>query len=561
MSNQPARVVPGLPATHRCWVLTGAGLENLALVEQPLPRPGAGELLVRIDACGICFSDIKILNLGGNHPRLQGRDLRSEPVVMGHETAMTVVGVGSQLVGRFELGQRFLIQADVYFKGEGMAFGYRLPGGYSQYQVIGPEILDGDEGCYLLPVSDRVSHAQAALCEPWACVEASYRYRPRPETSRHGRVLVVAGSEQSWREWSAQHPGVTDPVVLTPSAHPWLVNPAELDAGMAALRAAEPGGVDDILCLDGVSAATAGSLSTLLRPGGVFAMRGEVGAGRARIDVGAVHYRNHWYTGAPAGEDPYAWSRGTELNTGGTAWFIGAGGPLGQMHLQLALTLDRPPAKIIVTQNGSPRLEEIRRRFSGPAAARNVQLVLLDSLKLGEGVYDAVRTEAPDGCDDIIVVIPNAEVVGRAFDLLAPGGGLNLFAGVAVGTKAALEMRRFAADRVRIWGTSGSSIADLRRILEKVEAGTLATDAVVAAVGGIEAVGRGLEAVRDGTLRGKIVIYPHRSDLPLQTLTELLQGHPELADHLGPDQTWAPGAERMLLEDSASSPARLHASG
>ena len=62
-----------IPARHRRWELSGAGLENLALVERDVPQPGPGELLVRIDACGICFSDIKILNLGASHPRLRGR--------------------------------------------------------------------------------------------------------------------------------------------------------------------------------------------------------------------------------------------------------------------------------------------------------------------------------------------------------------------------------------------------------------------------------------------------------------------------------------------------------
>src|SRR6478672_9289486 len=106
-----------VPEHSRRWELSGAGLENLSLEERPVRRPGPDELLVRIDACGICFSDIKILNLGPNHPRLLGRDLTQDPVVMGHEAAMTVVEVGEQLCDQFTAGQRFLIQADVYYQG------------------------------------------------------------------------------------------------------------------------------------------------------------------------------------------------------------------------------------------------------------------------------------------------------------------------------------------------------------------------------------------------------------------------------------------------------------
>ena len=64
-------------------VVYGAGLESLGQADSPLcrrvPQPGPGELLVRVDACGICFSDIKILNLGGSHPRLCRSCLPARP--------------------------------------------------------------------------------------------------------------------------------------------------------------------------------------------------------------------------------------------------------------------------------------------------------------------------------------------------------------------------------------------------------------------------------------------------------------------------------------------------
>ncbi|MFQ6059632.1 MAG: alcohol dehydrogenase, partial [Anaerolineae bacterium] len=66
-----------LPKTMLTWPLYGAGFENLGRngqpVEMPLPRYGPNELLVRHDACGLCFSDIKIIRVGGDHPRLYGR--------------------------------------------------------------------------------------------------------------------------------------------------------------------------------------------------------------------------------------------------------------------------------------------------------------------------------------------------------------------------------------------------------------------------------------------------------------------------------------------------------
>src|SRR5712692_10076144 len=183
-----------LPERMLRWELYGAGLENLGRNDEPLvrdvPRPGPGELLVRVDACGICFSDVKIINLGGSHPRLQGRDLNADPVVMGHEVSVTVVAAGPGAPAAFPVGQRAIVQADIYSGGVNMAFGYRIAGGYSQYALIGREVLRGDEGCYLLPVLSHLGYAEAALCEPWACVEASYHCEPRRAPLAGGDMLL-----------------------------------------------------------------------------------------------------------------------------------------------------------------------------------------------------------------------------------------------------------------------------------------------------------------------------------------------------------------------------------
>jgi threonine dehydrogenase-like Zn-dependent dehydrogenase len=183
-----------LPATHLRWNLYGAGLENLGRDGKPerlpTPQPAPNEILVRIDAVGICFSDLKILRLGEAHPKI-ARDLRTHPAVMGHEICCTVVQVGEALRGRFHVGERYIVQADVYVNGRVRAVGYALDGGYTQYTVFGEPVLNGDAGCYLLRCPDHLSDAEAALVEPWACVVASYRIQPRPTPQPNGRWLVI----------------------------------------------------------------------------------------------------------------------------------------------------------------------------------------------------------------------------------------------------------------------------------------------------------------------------------------------------------------------------------
>ena len=137
-SGMSATIKPvNLPTFYQRWHLYGSGLDRVRLETVPLTLPAPDEILVRHDACGICFSDIKIINLGGEHPRLTGRNLAENPVVMGHEVTLTVVAVGENRADRFAVGKRYIVQADVYYQGTNLAYGYAITGGMSQYGLIG----------------------------------------------------------------------------------------------------------------------------------------------------------------------------------------------------------------------------------------------------------------------------------------------------------------------------------------------------------------------------------------------------------------------------------------
>ena len=47
---------------------------------------------------------------------------------MGHEVSLTVVGVGANLRDRYRIGDRFIVQAEIYYKGVNWAYGYMLAG-------------------------------------------------------------------------------------------------------------------------------------------------------------------------------------------------------------------------------------------------------------------------------------------------------------------------------------------------------------------------------------------------------------------------------------------------
>ena len=117
-------------------------------------------------------------------PAPEGGGFRAAATVMGHEIACTVAQVWQGLSDRFQVGERYIVQADVYVDGQVQAVGYALEGGYTQYALRAEPMLNGDAGCYLLRCPEHLSYAESA-------VVASYRLRPRAPPTPQGDWLVV----------------------------------------------------------------------------------------------------------------------------------------------------------------------------------------------------------------------------------------------------------------------------------------------------------------------------------------------------------------------------------
>ena len=75
------------PSTALAWNVYGAGIDHIGRDGRPetvdVPRPRPDQLLIRVDAVGLCFSDVKLLRLGGEHPKLYGRDVANRLWVLG----------------------------------------------------------------------------------------------------------------------------------------------------------------------------------------------------------------------------------------------------------------------------------------------------------------------------------------------------------------------------------------------------------------------------------------------------------------------------------------------
>ena len=551
------------------WHLYGAGLESLgkedAPERAPLPEFGDRELLVRQDACGLCFSDTKVINLGENHPRLKGRNLSTDPVTLGHEVACTLVGIGASLHSRFHLGERFTIQADVFYQGASLAYGYNFKGGLAEYSVIPEAMIEGDEGCYLLPVKESTGIVEAALTEPWACVVSSYNQTHRAGIKPDGYLLAISSELHNGQLYDLVDTLCTDEIspIRTIFATDKLFHCCDRISGeewggiltdWLTLKEDQTSGhgFDDILIAGDIPDEMAEQISLVLADHGIVNFTDAPKFHRnLKLDIGRIHYNRHHFLSTTS-QDPnnsYLETRTADILPGGVVWLIGAGGPMGQMHLQRAIHLKNPPVRIVATETNEVRFKSITDRFAKEAKERGVELCVLNpkSLSIDEFKAQLTQLSAGDGFDDIVCMVPSIEAIEFAQHYLSRGAWFNIFAGVARGALAEIDVNQLIDKNIRILGSSGSSLADMREVVSLTERGELSTNRSLAAIGGMLAAKKGLQAVREGWFPGKTLIFPLIPDLPLTALPDLKNDFPSVFEKLEEGQFWTKAAEAELF--------------
>ena len=559
-----------LPERAWGWNLYGAGMENFGRDGQPerlpIPRPAADQLLVRIDSVGMCFSDVKIMKQGGGHPKLYNRDLAVAPARLGHEVSLTIIEAGEDLQDRYYPGQRLAVQPDIYQDGVSTAYGYTVPGGLIQYHVIGPEVLETDEGACLLPLDEEMGYAESSLLEPWGCVVAAYTQRRRLEPKQGGSLWIVGrpGDETEYR-FSA---GLDAPALIVLTDPPDSVRTlvAQTDAEVVERSGLQPEdyagvsqeftggrGFDDIVLLDPRSADATGLLARQIARRGTLNMVGRTPLdGLVQADLGRLHYDYIAFVGNPGPDIAASYGENRnrcELRPGGCAVFVGAGGPMGQMHVQRAIELPDGPRLVIATEVSDERLQTLQDNFA-PLAARNGRTLLVyNPTTSPESLHDFVmRLTENQGADDVVVSVPLASLMAEAAAVMKPDGMLVLFAGVPNGTLGPLNLSNVYLHNAQYTGTSGLTLDDQASVMERAREGALSPGRSVAAIGGIETARQAMEAVMDGRYPGKVVIFPQIHNLPLMSLDELKEKLPEVAARLKEGGVWTNEAEETLIE-------------
>lgn len=556
-----------LPQQSFAWNLYGAGMESMGKEGKPepfaIPEPNDDQILVRIDTVSICFSDVKILKQGGSHPKLYNRNLTVEPTRLGHEVSLTIIKVGKNLAGKYHPGQRLAVQPDIYQQGMSTAYGYTIPGGLVQYHCIGKEVLETDAGACLLPVEEGMGYAESALLEPWGCVVAAYTQRRRLDPKLGGTMWIIGNADDSSFTFSK---GLDAPatIILTdvPDSVKKLVSATKAniieknnvsDYEALSKELTDGQGFDDIVMLNPASAEVVGNVARFIARRGTLNIVGTKPLdGLTSVDLGRLHYDYIAFVGNNSTDIAASYGEARnrcELRAGGTTVFVGAGGPMGQMHVQRALELPDGPKTIIATEISDERLQTLVNMFEPLAKKNGRELFIFNPNTSKQSFHDFVmEVTKGQGADDVVVSVPVAGLMEEGDTVMKADGMMVLFAGVPNGTMGKVNLSNVYLSNAQYTGTSGLTIDDQSSVMERRLAGTLSPGRSVAAIGGMETAAEAIQSVMDSKYPGKVVIFPQIHNLPLTSLKELKDRLPEVAAKLGQDQMWTNEAEEVLIE-------------
>jgi L-iditol 2-dehydrogenase len=284
-------------------------LGRMALVEKLIPVPGPDSLLIKVEACAICGSDVRIFRKGDARARY--------PIVIGHEIAGVVAAVGSNLKG-FREGDRVCAapghgcgKCRFCLSGHSNvcinpcpSIGYASDGGFAEYMVPPENVVRLG---FVNAIPDGLSFEDASMSELLACCLNAQENAPVNE----GDVVLVMGAgpagcmqvELSRRKGAAK--------VLMTQRTPSRLELAQRfgpdrtiasgEEDLAAAVMAETGGVGaDVIFVCAPSKDAQEQALTLLAPRGRVNFFGGLPKDNAVLSTNAntIHYKELFVSGA-----------------------------------------------------------------------------------------------------------------------------------------------------------------------------------------------------------------------------------------------------------------------
>lgn len=552
--------MPNLPDKQYAVQLVGPD-ELVLNKSKEVYRPGRHQLLCRVEAVGLCFSDLKLLKQFSGHVRksqiVSGVNLEvlekipsyvpgEAPTVPGHEAVVRIEAVGDE-VSDFEPGQRYLVQTDYRWlptaANSNAAFGYNFEGALQEYVLMDTRIITSPEGeSMLLPVGEELSRSAIALVEPWACVEDAYASKERTGIKAGGKMLIVADNDVNERVLENLFDQYDRPGRIT-----WVGRSAPPDKlGVPVKKAADISslpdvGFDDVIYF-GSNAEIVESLFAKIGTSGLLNIvlcRGNLGR-EIVTPIGRVHYGGIRIIGSRGSDPaesmeiiPYI----DEIRQDDKINIVGAGGPMGLMHVVRNVCQGVEGVSVFAGDVDDGRLATLS-KIAEPLADKN---------SIWYQTYNPTKEKVTEAFDYTALMAPIPALVSAAIKDAAPRGLINIFAGIPATVTGQIDLDMYIEKGLYFIGTSGSTLEDMKRMLEKVETGRLDTNLSVAAVSGLAGAVDGIRAVENRSIAGKIIVYPACRNLGLVPLSEMDNKMPDVADCLN-DGLWTKQAEQKLLE-------------
>lgn len=167
----------------KALVRTGHGEDDIELKEMPEPEAGEGQVKIRVEAVGVCGTD------------LHGHPSAEPPIILGHELAGEIIEVGPDVTDR-RVGERVTSETTYRFCGkcrfceiesyslciDRLGISTKAPGAFAPYIVCRAGSV------HVLP--DNISYEAGSLCEPLACAVHAVIEQARVAP---GEIVLIVG--------------------------------------------------------------------------------------------------------------------------------------------------------------------------------------------------------------------------------------------------------------------------------------------------------------------------------------------------------------------------------
>jgi L-sorbose 1-phosphate reductase len=514
--------------------------------QKDIYSPNDYQIFAKVEAVGLCFSDLKLLKQFSGHVRKSeiisgiSPEVLSEipsyvpcekPTVPGHEVVVRIESVGKKVKDILP-GERYLVQADYRWlktKNSNGAFGYNFEGALQEYILVDQRVIVSPEGeSTFIRASEKLSASAIALVEPWACVEEAYAAKERTSLKKGGRMLVVEDVHFDTKQFDNfinKFGRPADIVIIS--------NGSPLPEG--------ENNFDDLIYF-GSDAERIEKIFSKIAANGLLniILCGNKISRDVVVPVGRVHYGNIRIIGTfgsdPAESMKYIPATG-EIRKDDKVNIVGAAGPMGVMHVVRDLSLGIEGTTIFGADLDDTRLAALE-KIAMPIAVKN---------KVSLKCYNPKKAPVDNEFDYSVLMAPVPALVSSAVKNSADKAIVNIFAGIPASVNGTIDLNRYIQKHLYFIGTSGSTIEDMKTVLKKVESGRLDTNISVGAVCGLDSAIEGIKAVETQSISGKIIVYPSVSGLPLTKLENLNDKFPKTAQALH-NGLWCKESENILLK-------------